>query len=241
LNETNTFPKTLRDTDFNKLSRLKALSWLSTGELTALVNVLVAANFERHEIILGEAALASDAHILLSGIARITCMNARRERITVALVAPGPIPEFPSWESRGFNFQCVAYKDCRVASLGRNDFERITASGAEPGSRKMHENDLKQWYRLMVRGSTYLSPGLRDRVALTLIELCSDFGVEESRGTLLREPFSHQDIAEMVGASRPRVTEHLARLEQDQLVHRQGRQFIVRVGELAEALSSRAA
>ncbi len=240
MNGTNTFFKTLHDTDLNKLSRLKALSWLSTVELTALVNVLVSANFQRHEIILGEAALASDAHILLTGIARITCMNARRERVTVALIAPGPIPEFPSWEIRGFNFQCFAYKDCRVASLSRNDFDRITASGSEPGSRRMHENDLKQWYRLMVRSSAYLSPGLRDRVARTLLELCSDFGVEESRGTLLREPFSHQDIAELVGASRPRVTEHLARLEQDHLVHRQGRQFIVRVGELAEAIAVRA-
>jgi DNA-binding GntR family transcriptional regulator len=55
----------------------------------------------------------------------------------------------------------------------------------------------------------------------------------------LREPFSHQDIAELVGASRPRVTEHLAQLEHDRFVHRQGRQFIVRVGKLAEAIATR--
>ena len=102
----------------------------------------------------------------------------------------------------------------------------------------MHENDLRQWYRLMLRGASYLSPGLRDRVAIALLELCSDFGVQESRGTLLREPFSHQDIAELVGASRPRVTEHLAQLERDRFVERQGRQFIVRVGELMEAIAA---
>ena len=235
MNET----KTPRDSDLNKLSRLKALSWLSTSELTLLVGALAPANFARNEIILGEAALASDAHILLSGIARITCTNRRRERVTVALIAPGPIPEFPPRETSGFYFQCVAYNDCRVGSLSRTVFEQITANAPEPASRKMHENDLRQWYRLMLRGSSYLSPGLRDRVALALLELCSDFGVEESRGTLLREPFSHQDIAELVGASRPRVTEHLAQLEHDRFVHRQGRQFIVRVGELAEAIAMR--
>lgn len=240
MNETNAFPKTLRNTDLNKLSRLKALSWLSSAELAALVNALVSANFKRHEIILGEAALASDAHLLLTGIARITCVNAQRERVTVAIIAPGPIPAFPSWETRGFNFQCSAYKDCRVASLSRDSFDRITASKSEPGARRMHDNDLKQWYRLLVRGSAYLSPGLRDRVAHTLLELCSDFGVEEARGTLLPEPFSHQDIAELVGASRPRVTEHLARMELEHLVHRQGRQFIVREGELRKAISPRA-
>jgi CRP-like cAMP-binding protein len=237
LNET----KIPRDTDLNKLTRLRALSWLSTSELTSLADALVVVNFGRHGIILGEAALASDAHILLSGIARITCVNARRERVTVAMIPPGPIPEFPSWETSQFNFQCAAYKDCRVGTLSRGAFDRITAHASEPASRKMHENDLKQWYRLMVRSSSYLSPGLRDRVALTLLELCSDFGVEESRGTLLRETFSHQDIAELVGASRPRVTEHLARFEREHFVHRQGRQFIVSVGMLSDAMAARAA
>ncbi len=46
---------------------------------------------------------------------------------------------------------------------------------------------------------------------------------------LLRVSFSHQDIADLVGASRPRVTEHLAQLERENLVIRQGRQLIVRV------------
>jgi CRP-like cAMP-binding protein len=230
--------KTPSDTDLNKLSRLRALAWLSTPELTLLAGALTPVNFGRNRIILGEAALASDAHILLSGIARITCINRRHERATVALIPPGPIPGFPSRETSGFNFQCVAYNDCRVGSLSRTVFDKITLNAAEPASRNMHENDLRQWYRLMLRGASYLSPGLRDRVAIALLELCSDFGVQESRGTLLREPFSHQDIAELVGASRPRVTEHLAQLERDRFVERQGRQFIVRVGELVEAIAA---
>jgi CRP-like cAMP-binding protein len=105
----------------------------------------------------------------------------------------------------------------------------------------MHENDLKQCFRLLLRGPGYLSPGLRERVALTLLELCSDFWGRTVAGTLLRESFSHQDIAELVGASRPRVTEHLARLEPDCFVHRQGRQFIVSGGELSNAIAAHAA
>jgi hypothetical protein len=140
LNET----KIPRDTDLNKLSRLKALSWLSTSELTALGGALSTTNFARYEKILDEAALASGAHLLLTGIARITCTNARRERVTVALLAPGPIPEFPSWETSPLNFRCMAYNDCRVGSLSRNAFDKITTNASEPASRKMHENDLKQ-------------------------------------------------------------------------------------------------
>jgi hypothetical protein len=62
-----------------------------------------------------------------------------------------------------------------------------------------------------------------------LLELSSEFGIEESRGTLLRVAFSHKDIAELVGASRPRVTEHMAQLERDRFVVRDGRRLFVQV------------
>ena len=66
-----------RETDLDRLSRLKDLSWLSTPQLSLLVSAFALANFKRRDIILREAALASEVNILLTGIARITCMNAR--------------------------------------------------------------------------------------------------------------------------------------------------------------------
>jgi len=84
----------------------------------------------------------------------------------------------------------------------------------------------------LLRGSGFPDLDLHQRIAITLLELCSDFGVEESRGTLLRESFSHKDSADLAGASRPRVTEHLAQLEREQLVIRQGRKLIVRADKI---------
>src|SRR6202171_218384 len=232
--------KSHRDTDLDRLSRLKALSWPSTAELNLLVGALALANFKRREVILREAALASEVNILLTGIARITCMNARSERVTVALLAPGPIPEFPSLPISQSNFQCEAYNDCRVGSLSRDRFEGITEKSADSAFKHLRENDLKQWYRLLLRSSSFLNLGLHERIAITLLELCSDFGIEESRGTLLRVWFSHKDIANLVGASRPRVTEHLARLEREKFVARHGRQMIVQVAKLFDSMNAQA-
>jgi hypothetical protein len=81
-----------------------------------------------------------------------------------------------------------------------------------------------------------LNLSLHERIAITLLELSANFGIEESRGMLLRASFSHQDIADLVGATRPRVTEHLAQLERDHLVIRQGRQLIICANDLAEAI-----
>jgi len=200
-----------------------------------LAGALALTNFKPPQIILHDAALASDAHILLEGIARITCQNARGERVTIALLPPGPIPEFPLLPFGRFGFRCEAYDDCRVGSLSWSNFEGISAHRSESAFNTFHQNDLQQWYRLLLRSSSFLNLDLHERIAITLLELASDFGIEESRGALLRASFSHQDIADLVGASRPRVTEHLAQLEREHLVIRQGRRLIVRTGKIATA------
>ena len=220
------------DNDVDKLSRLKAFAWLSIAELRSLAAVLIPANFIRPQIILSQAALASEAHILLKGIARITCENGRHERITIALLAPGPIPELPALPLNRFDFRLEAYNDCRVGSLSWNDFNAVTIHGAELALKQFHENDMQQWYRLLQRSSVFLNLDLHDRVAMALLELSSDFGIRESRGMLLGPCFSHQDIADLAGGSRPRVTEHLAQLEREHLLIRQGRQLIVCVDEI---------
>ena len=230
----------LRETDLDRLSRLKALSWLSPSELALLAGALSLSNYKRNAVIMREVSLAQDAHILLAGIARITCLSARNGRVTVAMLAPGPIPEFPALPISQSSFQCEAYNDCRVGTVSWDDFEGIAANTHESAFKQFHRNDLKQWYRLLMRSSSFLNLGLHERIAIALLELCSDFGIEESRGTLLRVSFSHKDIANLVGASRPRVTEHLARLEREKFVIRQGRQMVVQVSRLLDSMNAQA-
>jgi CRP-like cAMP-binding protein len=230
--------KTARETDLDRLSRLKVLSWLSPSELKLLASALSLSNYKRHALILRDVALAQGAHILISGIARITCRTARNERVTVALLAPGPIPEFPALPLSRSDFQCEAYNDCRVGTVSWADFGGITPNAPQSAFRQFHGNDLKQWYRLLLRSSSFLNLGLHERIAVALLELCSDFGVEESRGTMLRVSFSHKDIANLVGATRPRVSEHLARLEREKFVIRQGRQMVVQVAKLFDSMNA---
>ncbi len=99
---------------------------------------------------------------------------------------------------------------------------------------------MRQFALRSLRNSSFLNLSLHERIAIALLELCSDFGIEESRGTLLRVAFSHKDIANLVGASRPRVTEHLARLEREKFMIRQGRQMIVQVAKLFDSMNPQA-
>jgi len=67
---------TLRETDFERLGRLKIFSWLTPTEVKVLGTSLAMVNYRRREEIFRECELANEAHVLIAGIARITCLNA---------------------------------------------------------------------------------------------------------------------------------------------------------------------
>jgi CRP-like cAMP-binding protein len=125
-----------------------------------------------------------------------------------------------------------------VGSLGWADFNHVLLDSSQSVFKAFHDNDVKHWYRLLLRSSSFSNLELHERVGMTLLELSSDFGVDDARGTLLNVSFSHQDIASLVGASRPRVTEHLAQFEREHLLIRQGRRLIVCAVELDKSLSA---
>jgi len=216
-------------TDFDLLGRLQALAFLSADELRELANSLRFANYRKGEVIFLEETLTAGVHILLTGAAKITCLNRCDRRVTVAILAPGPIPEFLSSPGSRWHFRCEAYRDCRVGYLNWDQFDAITKATSQAALRTFHENNLRQWYCWSL---SFLGLDLHERLAFALRQLCSVFGVEESRGTLLLIAVSQKDLADLVGASRPRVTEHLAKLERERVLVRQGRQLIVRLDRI---------
>ena len=217
--------------DFDFINQLKSLSFLSPVALQDLASQLDSKDFRRGAPILHEEDLAAGVHILLRGVAKITCLNPAGRRVAIALVAPGPIPQFVSLPVDRWHFRCEAHSDCRVGSVSWDQFDLITRDASRSDLRKFHENNLMQWYRFF-GGSL----DLRERLLLTLLQLCSIFGVQESRGMLLRVFLSHKDLAGLVGASRPRVTEHLEEFEREHIIIRQGRQMIVRPEKLESSL-----
>jgi hypothetical protein len=137
-----------------------------------------------------------------------------------------------------FDFRCEAYDNCRAGSLDWKGFENITVNGRESALRKFHESDLKHWYRLLRRTSGLLNLDLHERVALTMFDYVRTSALQIHAARCWQSHFAHRDLADLVGASRPRVTEQLAQLEREHLVIRQGRQFIARVDKIRNAIVS---
>jgi CRP/FNR family transcriptional regulator, cyclic AMP receptor protein len=217
---------------------LKNISWLTALKLDKLAAALTATHFEKRSIIFEEGKTPEAAYVLLSGVARITCRNRKGIRIMVIMVAPGMIPGFPvAVTGVNYNFRCEAVTNCLVGIVELNTFVDISLGIASADFKRLAANYVGRWDLVHLRCSNFMNCTLAERLALTLLELSENFGTPDRRGVRLTVPVRHQNLAELVGASRPRVTEHLRAFEGANMIVRTDGHMVVKRERLESFLA----
>ena len=217
---------------------LKNISWLSGRQLDRLSNGLTVSMAEKRAIIFDEKHSPDSAYILLAGVARITCRNRKGQRTLVIMVAPGMIPGFPPpVPGISYNFRCEAVTLCRIGTIELEALVEISLGIASVDFKRMAESYLGRWDLVQLRCANFMSCSLEERLALILLELSENFGIPDPKGIRLTLPTRHRDIAELVGASRPRITEQLISFEKKHLISRNSRTLVVNRDRLEGFLS----
>jgi CRP/FNR family transcriptional regulator len=218
----------VRTSGTRKLRGLKNISWLTARQLDQLYSALTVSVIEKRAIIFDEKHSPDSAYILLAGAARITCRNRKGQRTLVIMVAPGMVPEFPPpVPGISYNFRCEALTICRIGTIGLEALVEISLGVASDDFKRMALSYLGRWDLVQLRCANFMSCSLEERLALILLELSENFGIPDPKGVRLTLPTRHRDLAELVGASRPRITEHLIMFEQKHLISRNSRQLVV--------------
>ncbi len=123
------------------------------------------------------------------------------------------------------NFKWIALSDCRVAELSTDRYIKITLGILRATYLRVANAESARWGGLIGRYPGFLRFDLQARVAVALLELAREFGVQNTRGILIRITLSQRQLADLVGATRPRVGEVLADLERREIVVREGRRW----------------
>jgi len=221
-----------------RLKGLKNISWLTTRQLNRLGDALMISRVEKRGVIFDDNCSPESAYVLLSGIARISCSDRNGDRTLVIMVAPGMIPSVPSAVAGiRYDFRCEAVTDCQIGTVPLATFIEIALGIASEDFKRMAASYSGRWDLVQLRCSNFMGCTLEERVALILLELSENFGIRDRQGVRLTISARHQDVAELVGASRPRVTEYLAGFERKHLIVRDGRQLIVRPDRLESFLA----
>jgi CRP-like cAMP-binding protein len=220
------------------LKSLKNISWLTARQLDKLSNALTVSTVEKRGIIFDEKHSPDSVCILLAGVARITCRNRKGQRTLVLMLAPGMVPGFPP-PVTGFSykFRCEAVTPCRIGTIELESLIEISLGIASADFKRMAATYLGRWDLVQLRSANFMSCTLEERLALVLLELSENFGVPDGREIRLTIPARHRDLADMIGASRPRITEQMALFEQRHLISRNGRQLVVNRDRLESLLA----
>src|ERR1700735_2702044 len=220
---------TARVSGVRELRGLKNISWLTARKMNRLADTLVLTRVPKRGVIFDKKHSPESAYVLLTGVAQITCRNRKGERTLVIMVAPGMIPGIPPTVSGiRYDFRCEAITDCQVGTVTLATFIEIALGIASADFKSMAESYSGRWDLVQLRCANFMACTLEERVALILLELSENFGVRGNQGMRLTISPTHKDLADLVGASRPRVTEYLSSFEGKRLIIRDGRQLIIR-------------
>lgn len=219
------------------LRRLKALPWASDQQLEKLLSHMTLKHIERHTQLFSEGSLSDTLYLLVSGVVKLSLRSLEGEEILVSLIGPGEffgITSLMPGMSRGFH--CTAFSDGWVAAIRPETFVTTLLGVPFAHFHELMGSTVSRWAALLYRYTHFQGLGLRQRLAMALLELSQKFGAQDARGTILILQVTHEDLADLVGASRQKVTEHIRELERQQMILRDGRKLIVIPERLQEEI-----
>jgi CRP-like cAMP-binding protein len=224
------------------LGRLRDLSSLSTVQFTELVGSLSIRGVEKDMPICSGDEKRENAYILLSGAVAIRCTDFHRNsRKLLRLIPPGVVPILPEvMFGLDCNLRYEAFTNCKVAKINLDVFTRIMLGMRSSEYRPLLNIHLRSWVAMFLRSSkSAVGLAIRERVAVTLLELGSDFGIRESRGLLLSLSIRHDELADLSGTTRSKVTHVLGDFERRGIIIRTGRRLIIHEDRLSASLQDR--
>jgi CRP/FNR family transcriptional regulator len=215
------------------LSAVKGLAGLSTEQVGALGAQLRVRRFRKRAIIYSGKQAGDTIHIMISGIARLTSLNRKNERVLLEVLGPGDVLCIPSLlPDLRHSLECEAFIECEIGVLSA---QALVESVGLPydGFFLALKLTMGRWWALLVRQSRFVDQTLEERIAVALLDLAEKFGLPEARGTIINLRFGHRNIAELVSGSRPKVSVCLRRFAMEGMLIQERRRIVVVPGKLS--------
>jgi CRP/FNR family transcriptional regulator, cyclic AMP receptor protein len=211
-----------------ELTALRGLAGLSTEQLSVLGGLLRVRRFRKRAIIYESEQVGDTMYIMISGIARITSVNRKKERVLLEVLGPGDVVCIPTLlPDLRHSLECEAFTECRIGVLSAQALVEAVGLRYDRFLLALRLT-MGRWWSLLARQSRFVNQTLEERIAVALLDLADKFGLPEGRGVLINLRFGHRSIAELVSGSRPKVSVSLKRFaEQGALIQERQRIIIV--------------
>jgi CRP-like cAMP-binding protein len=198
--------------------------------IAEMTDRMTTVTLERDARIFARGASSEIVFAVLSGWAK-TYLPGRDRRILLKIVGPG---EFVGYGNCSTDdgpaqqiFEARAGSRCSVGLLTWKHLRRALRQLDPAVLIDMVAALNNRPAAVAARFATLLALPFSTRLEFVLRELAEEFGVRDSRGVIIRPELSHQDLADMIGSSRPMVTRLLLKLVDDGIITRVGRSLVL--------------
>jgi len=194
-------------------SRIAAELGLDRDVVDNLLAAAMIRRFPRGASVYPQGTHRGTLFIVLAGTVSVSVALANGQRILCAFYRPGAMFGFPIVEFERPRLSAAdAFTDVAAAVIPRREFERILAGLPASVAIRFFNRLLERQARFAMRLVHCAALDLRGRLALTLADLASTVGVPDADGVRIDLPLTHENLAEMVGASRERVSKGMSEL-----------------------------
>jgi CRP/FNR family transcriptional regulator, cyclic AMP receptor protein len=188
--------------------------------------------YERGKIIFLRGARADVVFWLLKGTVKLYLPHSNGNRTLVAIAGPGDILGFiESVDANGRRqvLEAQALTKCSVGLFSREYIVQLLRKLDRETMVRLLEHLNSAWSMMFEQHLAFVGSSFRHRLEVVLASLGARFGLDDQRGTLIVPELTQEDLAEMIGSSRPMVSKliadmtregRLTRSEQHQLILR---------------------
>jgi CRP/FNR family transcriptional regulator, cyclic AMP receptor protein len=203
------------------------LQALSPGSQQALLGVLIRHRYKRNEIIFRQDDPGETVHLVRKGHLKIQVSAATGEESVLTIVGPGDLfGELTLLDGGPRSATVVALDDVETVSLGRADFQKLLRHDATVVEALLAAL-ARNIRRLSEDVSELMFLNLRGRLARKLLDL-AEIGDQPIEGPVdIPVILTQEELAAMIGATRPRVNRILGFFEDHGAIARRGRQLVV--------------
>jgi CRP/FNR family transcriptional regulator, cyclic AMP receptor protein len=214
--------------DEKLLFKNKDFSWLTRSEASELVREFPVRSYKRNDTVFDSRLERHKGHIyvLLSGRVNLISYSKRNGATVIAMVPPGLIPKVPaSFREIGNSYTYTAATSCKIMKISVQKFLAMLVRLKEVDISEYEsilDNLSGTFEDLLLRYRSFFGLDLLTRVTIAFLRLAEDFGIANGDSVIIPRFFNHDDVADLVGASRPRVTNAIKSLEAQKIIGRQG-------------------
>ncbi len=218
------------------LKKVPLLAGLTADQMARLADDLELREVKRREVIYLPGDPGESLFLVHGGRIKISKVTRDGKALTLSYCGPTDLfGETCLVDGSPREEMAEAMESSILSIIGRKYFEALLAANANLGL-QMTKLLAKRRLYLENKVETLVFRDVTSKLAELLLDLADEYGVEDSRGTLIALKITHQELANLIGSTRETVSLTLSQFKRKDLVTTEGRKVIITNSESLRAL-----